>query len=446
MKVLEESANKLKHEFKIEVPSKDIEARVEQSLMEYGKTAKIAGFRPGKIPLKVLKQRYETAARKDALNDVVKDSMTSILTKKSLHPATNPEVDISSYKTGEDLTFTLKVEVLPEIKLQDHSKISLQKLKVKLNEKDVEEHLVKLLEGQNRTSLVEKARKSKKGDTVVIDALAFDGKIETPQQNLTDLHLVLGMGRLEIFEDKLTGLLPGNTIDIDFTLPEDFPDKNFAGKTLTYKTTVKELREPLKIVLTDEIAQEFKFKDLSELKEEAKGQLEKATEEPTFLHTKRQILDELDTLYKFELPEGLVTEEFKLIWEDAKHEIEHEAEHHGAKKPSQKEMDQLEKKYRLLAERRVRLGLVLSTIGKENQIAVPKEKMTQAIIQAARQHKGQEKEAFDYYLKNAEAQARLRAPLLEDEVISFIIEHAKVKEKETTLQQFKKEIEKLSEE
>ncbi len=446
MRVLAESSKDLRHEFKIEIPAQEIESQVEQSLLEYGKTAKIPGFRSGKIPLKVLRQRFDASARKDAINAAVRDSMSSILQEKSLHPATNPKVDVADYTSGQDLTYTMEVEVLPVFKVKELSGLKVTKLNVKLSDKDIDEHLMKLLEAQNRTTKVEKARKSKTGDTVVIDAVASHPDFDASEQGFEKFSLELGKGHLEPFERGLTGKSEGDVVDIEFTLPENFPNKPFAGKTLHYKTTLKELREPLKPALTEEIAKEFGFKDLAELRAEAKKQLEDSIERPSFLHSKRQVLDGLADQYSFALPQTLLDQEFNLIWEEAEEEIKHEVEHDGKVKPSDKELASLKKKYKDLAERRVRLGLVLSEIAKENNVTVPKEKIAQAVMQAARQHKGYEKEAFEYYFKNPEANARLRAPLLEDEVMHFILGKVKLSDKEVNIEQFKKELDKLSDE
>lgn len=443
MRVLAESSKDLRHEFKVEIPTQEIEAQVEKSLLEYGKTAKVPGFRSGKIPISVLKQRFDEGARKDVIDKAVKNSVLTILKDKSLRPATNPKVDALEYAAGKDLTYTLEIDVLPEFKVKDASGLKVNKLVVKLTDKDIDEHLLKLLAAQNRTSKVEKARKSKVGDTVVIDAIASHPDFDASEQGFEAFHIQLGKSHLEPFEQALTGKQVDDTVDIEFTLPENFPNKPFAGKTLSYKTTIKELREPLKPELSEEIAKEFGFKDLEELRAEAKKQLEQSIEQPTFLYSKRQVLDGLASQYDFKLPQSLLDQEFNVIWQDAMAEIDHEVEHDGKAKPSEKELEKLKKQYHELAERRVRLGLVLSEIAKENKVSVPKEKIAQAVMQAAKQHPGHEKEALEFYFKDPDANAQIRAPLLENEVISFLMGQAKVTEKEVTIDQFKKELEKL---
>lgn len=446
MKVLAESSKDLRHEFKIEIAAQEIESQVELSLLEYGKDAKIPGFRPGKIPLHILRQRYDDSARKDAINNAVKKSMTSVLKDKSLRPATSPKIDVAEYSKGQDLTYTLEVEVLPEIALQDSSSLKITKLVVKLTDKDIDEHLMKLIDNQKRTTKVESDRKSKKGDTVVLDATASHPDFDASEQGFEGFALLLGSNHLETFDAALIGKKAGDVVDIDFTLPDDFPNKPFAGKTLSYKTTIKELREPLKAEITEEIAKEFGFETLQALRDEAREQLQQSTERPTFLYSKRQVLDGLAGQYSFKLPEGLLASEFKVIWEEAEEELKHEIAHEGKAEPTEKEMTALKKKYEALSERRVRLGLVLSEIAKANSISVPKEKIAKAVMEAARQHKGYEKEAFEYYFKNPEANAQLRAPLLEDEVLFHLLTTVKVTEKEVNLDEFKKELDKLSDE
>jgi trigger factor len=198
--------------------------------------------------------------------------------------------------------------------------------------------------------------------------------------------------------------------------------------------------------MSEEVAKDFGFKDLEEMRTEARSQLEQSIVRPTFLYSKRQILDVLAVQYDFKLPQGLMEQEFNLIWEDALAEIKQEAEQDAKAQPSDKELEKLKKQYHELAERRVRLGLLLSEISKANKISVPKEKIAQAVMQAARQHKGYEKEAFEYYFKNPEANAQIRAPLLEDEVIHFLLGKVKMANKEVTIEQFKTELEKLSDE
>jgi trigger factor len=446
MRVLAESSKDLRHEFKIEIPSQEIESQVEQSLVEYGKTAKIPGFRPGKIPMHVLKQRFEADVRSDAISKAVRKSMVDLLTEKSLQPATNPKIEVVEGKEGQDLTYTLELEVLPEITLKDFDAIKVTNLVVKLTDKDIDEHLTKLIAAQKRTSAVEKPRKSKEGDTVVIDAVASHPEFDASEQGFEAFSLLLGQNHLEAFDKALIGKQAGDVVDIDFTLPENFPNKPFAGKTLSYKTTIKELREPSKLAMSEEVAKDFGFKDLEEMRTEARSQLEQSIVRPTFLYSKRQILDVLAVQYDFKLPQGLMEQEFNLIWEDALAEIKQEAEQDAKAQPSDKELEKLKKQYHELAERRVRLGLLLSEISKANKISVPKEKIAQAVMQAARQHKGYEKEAFEYYFKNPEANAQIRAPLLEDEVIHFLLGKVKMANKEVTIEQFKTELEKLSDE
>ncbi len=446
MKVLAESSKDLKHEYKIEIPSQEIEKQVDQSLLEYGKQAKIPGFRPGKIPMNILRQKYDDSARKDAINHAVSQSVDSLIKDKSLHPATKPRIEIKEYNKGQDLTCTVEVEVLPEFKLLDPAKLKITKLNVDVTDKDVDEHLLKLIEHQKHTTPVTAARKSKKGDTVVIDAVASHPDFDASEQGFEGFHLELGINRLESFETALTGKQAGDVVDIEFSLPENFPNKPFAGKTLMYKTTIKELREPMTAQLTEEVAKELGFESLSQLREEAKKQLQESIVHPTFLYSKRQILDGLAGQYDFKVPQSLHDQEFNLIWEEAEAEIKEQVKTKEREKPSDKEMASLKKKYQDLAERRVRLGLVLSEFAKENKITVPKEKIAQAVMQAARQHKGYEKEAFDYYLKNPEAHAQLRAPLLEDEVMNFLIGKITVKDKSVNLDEFRKELQKLTDE
>ncbi|MBP6985134.1 MAG: trigger factor [Alphaproteobacteria bacterium] len=446
MKVLTESSKDLRYEFKIEIASQDIEAEVEQSLIKYGKTAKLPGFRPGKIPLSVLRQKFDEGARQDAINAAVKQSVGEVLKEKSLQPASSPKIELSTYNKGDDLVYTMEIEVLPSFEIQDYTGIKVTKLAVKLTDKDVDDHLIKLLEHQKRTVKVEADRKSQKGDTVVIDATASNPDFDASEQGFESFHLLLGNNHLETFDEKLVGKKVGDVVDIEFTLPENFPNKPFAGKTLNYHTTIKEIREPIKPEITEEIAKEFGFENLEALRKEARDQLQQSTTRPSFLYAKRQILDSLSKQYSFQLPQTLLDHEFKAIWEDVEAEMKHETETEGKPQPSDKEIEAMKKKYLNLAERRVRLGLVLSEISKKHEISVPKEKIAQAVMQAAKQHKGYEKEAFEYYFKNPEANAQIRAPLLEDEVMHFLLDKLKTTEKELDLDAFKKELETLSDE
>lgn len=439
MKILKESSKNLKYEFTVEISSEEIEKKVEESLKKYGEKAKIPGFRPGKAPLSILKQRYDASARQDAIEDSIKSSMKKVMEEKSLRAAVQPKVDIASFEPGKNLTYTMEVEAMPEVKLKDLKKIDFTQLEVKISDKDIEEQATQALEAQNKTVAVEKERKAKKGDVVVIDAIAFSGKEAAEDQNIENFHVTLGAGHLEEFEKALEGLKVGDTVDINFTMPKEFPNKEHAGKKFTFKSTFKELREPLKIELTDEVAKEFNFEDLKALKEEIKKQLEESLKNPVFVYAKRQILDALAKQYDFALPETLVEEEFKVMWHEAEHELEHKKE-----KPSEKELEKMKKEYRELAERRVRLGLVLATMGQENKISVPNDKVRDAMIQTARSYRGQEKEVFEYLSKNKEALAQIRSSILEDEVINFIIEKGNGKKKEVTIEQLKKEIEKLN--
>lgn len=431
MQVTETHSDGLKHEFKVVMAASDIDEKVQHRLKELGSSVKIPGFRPGKVPLSLLRQRFGKSVMGEVLESAVNDGSSQAMMERGLRPALQPEIEIVSFEDGADLEFNMKVEVLPEIQPMDFSTIELEQPVVQVPDEEVERALEGMAEQQRRSVPVETPRPAKEGDVVVVD---FTGRIDGTEfagGAAEDYHLHLGSGTfIPGFEEQLVGAKPGDKVAVEVTFPTDYGNEELAGKQAVFDVEVKALHELVPAVLDDELAKSMGLEDMAGLRRLMRERIENEYAELARGRLKRALLDILAENHDFPVPAGMVDLEFDSIWKQIQ-----EAKEQGrqAEEDVGKSEDELKADYRAIAERRVRLGLLLSTVGERNNIQVAPEEVNRAMMEEARRHPGHEREVLEFFQSNAPAVANLRAPIFENKVVDFIIEMAQVKDREMTV-------------
>jgi len=428
MEVVETKNEGLVRDYKITIAGNDIEQRVDARIAEVGKTASLPGFRPGKVPQKVLKQRFGQAVMGEVLEAAVQDSSQEVLTERGLRPAGQPKIEIVSFDQGKDLEYDLSVEILPDIGDVDLSGLELERIKVVPSESEIDDAIDRIVKQNRETKPVEEPRPVQTGDIVVMD---FEGKID-------DVPFDGGKGdgiRLEIgseqfipgFEDQLVGAEIDKQLDVKVSFPEDYGAEELAGKDAVFDCTVREIHEGVEVTVDDEFAKSLGMESLDALRSAVSDQLGTEYNRLTRERTKRQLLDKLAEGHDFDVPPRMAEDEFNQIW----HQIEHAKEEDQLDDDDKgKSDDELREQYKEIADRRVRLGLLLSHIGETNSLTVTQEEVNRSIMDQARQLPGQEQMVIEYYRDNPQAMASLQAPIFEDKVVDFILEMAKVDEKE----------------
>lgn len=442
MQVTEVSSEGLKRDFKVVIEAKEINEKVENRLREISARVKVPGFRPGKAPIKLLKQRYGPSVMGEVLERAVTDSSAQAINERGLRPAVQPKIEIDSFEDGKDLEYSMAVELLPEFEPMDFSKIELERVNIAVPEEEVTSALERLAASRKESKPLESPRPAQSGDVVVLD---FQGTVHgeaLPGMAGEDHHLELGSNTfIAGFEEQLTGAEVGEQRTVNVTFPEGYGNEKLSGQPAVFECTIKEIRESVPAELNDELAQSMGAENLDDLKEKVKERLSQDYEGLSRMRMKREILDQLAESHDFDVPESMVDLEFDTIWNQVQHDREH-----GRIDPDDEGKDEEEVKaeYRDIAVRRVRLGLLLSEVGRLNQIEVSQDEVNRALFQEAQRHPGQEQQVVEFYRNNPEALAQLRAPLFEDKVIDFIIDLAKVNEREVTPDQLREEEEKAA--
>ena len=421
----------LNHELEITVKADEIEKRVDARLQEVGKTIKMPGFRPGKVPMNLMKQKYGKAVMGEVLEHAVNETSQKALKDKEITPALQPKIEVTSFDEGKDLVYTMAIEVLPKIEVKDYKGFKLTKLVAKADDSAVDEALERIASMRKSTTPIEGKRASKDGDTVVIDfkGRTADDNVEHPGMASEGHHLELGAGQfIPGFEDQLIGKKAGSDVEVKVQFPEEYGAAELAGRDAIFDVTIHEIRESADAVIDDEFAKSLGMEDLAALRKAVEEQSNQEYNNHSRLKLKKELLDQLDESHDFDIPQGMKDMELQNIMQQVKMDNQQRG---VTDEPTDEEKEELEG----IAERRVRLGLVLSEIGKENNIQVADAELQTAVIQEAQKYPGQEKEVFDYFAKNRDALESLRAPLYEDKVIDFILELAEVKEKEVSVEE-----------
>lgn len=439
MQVVETNSDSLLKDFKVTVAASDIETRIDSRLVEVGQDARIPGFRPGKVPVKVLKQRFGPAVRGEVLEAALRDSSQELFAERGLRPASQPQIEVTSYEEGNDLEYDISVELLPDIGDVDFSSIEVERIKVSATDTEIGDTMQRLADQNRQSKPIETARAAKSGDIAVIDFLGkidgepFDGGAGT------DIEFELGAGQfIPGFEDQLVGTKAGQSLEVNVTFPEDYDSADLSGKEAVFECTLKELREPIAAEINDEFAAKLGLESLDALKDAIREQLDGEYAQFTRDKVKRELLDKLADSYDFDVPPRMLDSEFDQIWkqiEDAREKDTLDAE------DKDKSEDELREQYRAIAARRVRLGLLLSHVGETNELTVTQEEVNRAIMEQARQMPGQEQQVIEFYRSNTEAKASLQAPIFEDKVVNFILEMATVNERQISPEELRAETE-----
>lgn len=445
MEITETLSDGLKREFQIQVPAADLEARLAERLDKLKDQVQLRGFRPGKVPLAHLRKIYGKAAMAETIEALIRELNAKIVTDHGLKLAMEPKVTIPNEETEvekviggkSDLAYTLAVEVLPKIELADFKGIKLERPVAEVTDAQVGEALERIAEQNRPFAAKGEGGKVEKGDRAVID---FTGTLEgAPFEGGTggDVGVNVGSGTfIPGFEDQLIGMAAGETRQVKVTFPSNYMNAQLAGKDAEFNVTAKTVEALGTVAVDDAFAKQLGLESLDKLKEAVKGRLLQEHAGLSRQRVKRQLLDKLDEMHKFALPPTLAEEEFKNVWSAVDSDLKGQGrsfEDEGTTEEKARE------EYRGIAERRVRLGLVLAEIGERNKIAVTDEEITRAIVERARQVPGREQEVWEFYQKNPGALASIRAPLFEEKVVDFLLELATVSEKQVSREELLKD-------
>ncbi|WP_374414847.1 trigger factor [Novosphingobium colocasiae] len=438
MQIVETTNEGLKRAYTVTIPAATIVARIEGEVKKIAPQVRMPGFRPGKVPANLVRKMHGPAIHQDALNTAIREAMDQLVTEQKLRPAMNPDVALGDgYEEGKDAELSVSLEVLPQIESPSTEGFKLEKLVVPVSDEAVDESLGTIAKGQQRYET--KDGEAADGDQLIID---FTGKldgVEFEGGKAEKAPLVIGADRfIPGFEEQLKGAKAGDERTITVTFPEDYPAENLKGKETTFDIVVHEVKAPVDTVVDEEFAKTLGFEDLGALKSLIRGQLEQETAGLTRTAMKRSLLDQLAAGHDFAVPPSMVEAEFAQIWEQLTQEAANEEDPAAALKEIEDEKDD----YRKIAERRVRLGLLLSEIGQANGVEVSQQEMSMLVSRAAQQYRPEDRQRFmEYVQQDPMMAAQLRAPLYEDKVIDFLIEKSDVTEREVTKDELQAAIE-----
>ena len=438
MQVTETLAEGLKHEFKISVPASDLDAKADAKLVDLKDKVRLNGFRPGKVPVSHLKKVYGRSVMAETIDQTIRDTNTQIFTDRGFRLATEPKItmpteekEVEQILAGKsDLTYTVAIEVVPQIQLADFKTFAVDKPVVEVSDSDVNDAIKRIADQSRPYNAKSEGAKAENGDRVTIN---FKGSIDgTPFDGGTGegIQVVIGAGQfIPGFEEQLIGIGANETRTLKVSFPKNYASEKLAGQAAEFETTATAIEAPGETEINDEFAKTLGLESLDKLKEAARDRLVAEFAGATRQRVKRALLDRLDDSHRFEAPPSLVEEEFSLMWNSIKAEMESSGKTFADENTTE---EAAKEEYHKIADRRVRLGLVLSEIGEKNKITVTDDEVSRAVIERARQMPGREKEVWDYYRNNANALAQLRAPIYEDKVVDFILELANVTEKKVS--------------
>jgi len=443
MKITKKASKGLKREFNIVVPSKEIEEKINDKLSEIAASARIPGFRPGKIPTSILKARIGKEVMGEVIQSSIDEATKKAIQDENLKPVTKPSIEIDKYDEGSDLNAKLSLEIMPEIKHIDLSKIKLNKPIVEVSDKEVKEALDRLGKQNQQTVPLKQTRKSKIGDTLVID---FEGKMNNvPFEGGAGKghHLSLGsQSFIPGFEEGLVGKEVGSETKLNLSFPKDYGMEKLSGKKVTFDIKIHEIREASEVVINDDFAKGLGMPSLKDLKKAISDQISNEHLLASRSKMKKSLLDILDEKHNFELPEGMLEQEYNSVCtslnkdsSDKKeiHDHNHDHTHKDQHKPDEKMSKEEKLDARNIAHRRVKLGLVMGEIGRTNNLDITDEEINQAVMKEAQKYPGQKQQVLDYFKNNKEASQNLAGPLFEEKVFDFICEMADLKEKKVSV-------------
>lgn len=435
MQVIETATDGLRREFSIVVGKADLDTKLSSRLEELKGQVRLKGFRPGKVPMNHMRRAFGKSVMAEIIQEAVSEMSAKAIEDRSLRPAQQPKIDLTSELENvadgkEDLTFNMTVELMPEFQPVDVATLSLERLTADIDEADVTAALNRFAEQSRTYNARAEGEAARDGDALTID---FEGRIDgTPFDGGKGdgVRLVIGSKRfIPGFEDGLVGAKAGETREVKVKFPDDYSTKTLAGKDAVFTVTVKDVAAPEDAPIDDTFATKLGFESLAKLKDAISNDIRMNYARASRGHMKRALLDALDAGHKFELPKAMVDAEFDQIWRAVEAELKREGKTATDEAESEEKMKD---EYRAIAQRRVRLGLVLSEIGRLNKIEITQDELSRAVVGRARQFPGQEKQVIEFYQKNPNALAEIRAPLYEEKVVDFALELAKVTEKKVS--------------
>ena len=432
MQTVETLNEGLKRAYRLTITAGEVEQRVAGEIKRMAPQVRMPGFRPGKVPANLVRKMHGPALAQDALNTSIQEGVQSLLAEHALRPATQPSVELAGeYAPGGDAEVKVELEVLPDVPAPAIDALVLERLTVPAEDAAVDEQLKRFADGQKRWNDAPEGHAAATGDTVVMD---FVGKtadgVAFPGGTGEGMAVELGAGRLiPGFEEQVVGVLPGDERQIAVTFPEDYNEESLAGQAATFDLVIKAVRTAAESAIDDEMAKGLGLESLDQLRGLVKGQVEQELNGLTRTHMKRKLLDQLAQGHDFPVPPSMVEAEFAQIWQQLEHETTHEADPEQAKA----EMENEREDYQRIAERRVRLGLLLSEIGQAHGIEVTSQEMNRLVAQASQQYRPEDRQRFAQYIgQDAMAAAQLRAPLYEDKVVDFLFGRAEITDREVT--------------
>jgi trigger factor len=450
MQVTETLSEGLKREYKVVVPAAELDAKVNQRLDDLKGRVRINGFRPGKVPVAHLKRMYGRSAMAEVIEATVRDANNQIVTERGFKLAADPKVTLPTEEGAieqlidgkSDLNYTMALEIVPPIALGDFKAIKLTKLTADVAESEVDEGIKNITDQNRPYTQRSQGEKAAKDDRITISfAGTIDGK---PFEGGTGDDAVVLIGSntfIPGFEDQLIGIATGETRTLKVTFPAHYMKEDLAGKDAEFVVTAKSLEVPGTVTVNDEFAKGLGLESLEKLRDAVKDRITREHVSMSRQKIKRALLDELDKMHKFDPPPTLVEEEFDRVWKSVLQELENERKTFADENTTE---EKAKAEYRAIAERRVRLGLVLAEIGEKNNITVTDDELSRAVMDRARQFAGQEQRVWDYYRQNPQAVAALRAPIFEEKVVDFLLELASVKESKVSREELYKDDESAS--
>lgn len=429
MNIKEVSAEGLSRELQITVPAADLVAKLDARIEDIKGTVQLKGFRPGKVPAAHIRKTYGAQLMGEVIQETVNETSQQMLNDREERPAMQPEIklvgEVDPVIQGEgDLVYDIAFDIIPAIELIDFSTVKLNRPVVEVDEEKVDEALERLASSRKDFEPRGKTAKSQEGDRVKID---FIGRIDGEAfegGTAEGFELELGSGQfIPGFEDQLIGTKAGDTKDVEVSFPEEYGNAELAGKPSVFEVTVHEVSAPKDAEINEEFATSLGMESLEKLREAIRDQIGNDYSQMSRGHLKKDLLDQLSDGHNFELPPSMVSLEFEQIWQQFQNELEQQGQKMDDLDESE---DDLRAEYKEIAERRVRTGLVLAEVGSKNEIDVTQEELNQGLVQRVQQFPGQEQQVFEYFQKNPEAMAQIRAPLFEEKVVDFICEMADV--------------------
>jgi len=430
MQTVETLNQGLKRAFRITIAAKEIDALVDKELKSIAPQVRMPGFRPGKVPANLVRRMHGPALEQQALQNAVQDGVQKLLDEQKIRPAMQPSVALEEGGSGKDAVVTVEVEALPDVPEAKIGGLKIERLLVEPTSEAIDAAVARLAEGQKSYDPAPAGHKAAKGDLVIID---FEGKVDGEPFDGgkgEGMSLELGSGRLiPGFEDQLIGAKANDQVSVEVTFPAEYDVAYLKGRPATFDVVVGQVQTPRAVKPDDDFAKSMGLEGIAQLRDLLKAQIEQELNGLTRTHMKRQLLDQLAAAHDFPVPESMVEAEFAQIWQ----QLEHEASHEDDPAAARAEMEKERGDYRAIAERRVRLGLLLSEIGQKNGVTISTQEMNQLIMQAAQQYRTDERQRFvDYVRDDPMAAAQLRAPLFEDKVVDHLFAGAEVSERKVS--------------